>query len=432
MGRHSSGKNNYSLSVGAIVGIVVVIALIIAGVWWLLGRDGGEPAAQKARECTLVPIAAADEKLAETIVAGWSNPEGEDCVEAEYTDDLAAAAVYVGPDSPAVDKLLAESGREVTGEMKPVASVAVGLAGDKKAVVDEVDPQQVSFDTKAQPEASVLAADALGVEKFSTDAGEFAATAETQAEGKEFTPLDGVELVHFARTLAPSGDVSEQQADAAGSAVATAAESYEGPSSSPKVSDKLWAALEGQAPEEKAPEETPEAAKSAADITLFLVDTSAASAPFFDKAAAAVGDAAVAATQDGKKVALWNYSSPLNPGVTQGWRQNITYTEVGEDVRQSVQQFGLGGVPQTRSALAAALANVNEVGGTGRVVLLTTGTADPLAQLPELPEGVELSVIHLGEGEVDADLAKLATNHVHVVDPDALATTVGKDRKSVV
>lgn len=441
MGRHSSGKNNYSLSAGAIIALVVAIALIIAGIWWYVSHreSPADPASNATgRDCTLVPVAATDRQLAETLIASWSDPAGDECVEAEYTEDIDNAAIFIGPDSPLVDEELSASGRNADGDKQPVASVPVGVSGSERVTISDIDPTSVTYDTDTQPEASVLVADALGAEDLDTEGGQYSATAETQApEGQAFTPVDGVQLVHFARTLAPNDTVSEEQAAAATTLTDSAVELYDGPDASPEAPDQLWAAAtstdqgtdgereeDGQAGSEKSQPEPVKEGTQLADHTLFLLDTSTAIAPFYEQSASAIGDAAVAATGQGAQVALWNYSSPLNPGVAQGWRRNINFTDAGEEVRQSVQRFGTGGQPQTRSAVEAALASTAELDGTGRVVLVTTGTADSLRALPPLPDNVELSVIHVGAGAVDEELTELATDNVHVVDPAALGDVV--------
>ena len=81
----------------------------------------------------------------------------------------------------------------------------------------------------------------------------------------------------------------------------------------------------------------------------------------------------------------------------------------------ALQQFGTGGVPQTRSAVTAAVANAaDQAAGTeqkAKVLLVTTGTAqdmdDPTFQqalADAKSDNVSLSVVHIGPGEKDAVL----------------------------
>ena len=100
--------------------------------------------------------------------------------------------------------------------------------------------------------------------------------------------------------------------------------------------------------------------------------------------------------------------------------------------------FGTGGVPQTRSAVVAALANatdqVSESGQDTRVVLITTGTQQDMddASFAEAvknarADGVSLSVVHLGDGDRDAELEKLADSFTAVADP----SDITEDKNSI-
>lgn len=161
--------------------------------------------------------------------------------------------------------------------------------------------------------------------------------------------------------------------------------------------------------------------------TLFLLDTSDNLAPYFDEVTQGVAEAASAVGAEGSQVALWNYSSPISATATVGFRQNVAYGDA-ENVAFAVRQFGTGGVPQTRSAVVAALDNatdqVAESGKDTRVVLITTGTQQDMddASFAEAlkaarGKGVSLNVLHVGEGEKDAELEKLADSYKTISDP---------------
>lgn len=161
--------------------------------------------------------------------------------------------------------------------------------------------------------------------------------------------------------------------------------------------------------------------------TLFLLDTSDNLAPYFDEVTQGVAEAASAVGAEGSQVALWNYSSPISATATVGFRQNVAYGDA-ENVAFAVRQFGTGGVPQTRSAVVAALDNatdqVAESGKDTRVVLITTGTQQDMddASFAEAlkaarGKGVSLNVLHIGEGEKDAELEKLADSYKTISDP---------------
>ena len=173
--------------------------------------------------------------------------------------------------------------------------------------------------------------------------------------------------------------------------------------------------------EEKAAEE------EVAPNTLFLLDTSENLAPYFDAVSQGVAEAASAAGAEGSHVGLWNYSSPLSASATVGYRQNVSYGNA-DNVTYAVGMFGTGGVPQTRSAVVAALDNatdqVTESGKDTRVVLVTTGTQQDMddaafaeAMKNARGDGVSLSVVHVGNGEKDAELEKLADSYSTVADP---------------
>lgn len=171
--------------------------------------------------------------------------------------------------------------------------------------------------------------------------------------------------------------------------------------------------------------------------TLFLLDTSDNLAPYFDEVTQGVAEAASAVGAEGSQVALWNYSSPISATATVGFRQNVAYGDA-ENVAFAVRQFGTGGVPQTRSAVVAALDNatdqVAESGKDTRVVLITTGTQQDMddASFAEAlkaarGKGVSLNVLHVGEGEKDAELEKLADSYNTISDP----TNVQENKKAI-
>lgn len=122
-----------------------------------------------------------------------------------------------------------------------------------------------------------------------------------------------------------------------------------------------------------------------------------------------------AATQANQPVSLWNYSSPLSPGVTRGWRHNTDFL-APEQIRSTLYQLGTGGVPQTREAILAALPIAAQYHEAVNIVLITSGTADATddtafsEQVRALlkPED-NLNVVHVGGRETDTRLSSLAT-----------------------
>ncbi len=124
-------------------------------------------------------------------------------------------------------------------------------------------------------------------------------------------------------------------------------------------------------------------------------------------------------------MALWNYSSPLNPGVQQGFRRNIGFSD-GVETAHSVQLLGTGGVPQTNEALLAAAHAVREYSASeqsgskpARIVLITSGTADSYPEFAQqfrdaAGTGVELAVLFIGADEPDAALREVA-QHMQII-----------------
>lgn len=187
---------------------------------------------------------------------------------------------------------------------------------------------------------------------------------------------------------------------------------------------------EPETSEAPAPAPSADADADAAD-TLILFDTSNAMAGQFDPVSGALANTARALSGANKAVALWNYSSPLNPGVTVGYRDNLGFGN-GDEAANTIQAFGTGGEPQTRPAVIAAADvaadRAADINGPVRVLLVTTGTvtamddaafADAFAQAAG--NNVELSVVHVGPGAPDAAVEDVATEFTSVDGTDSRA-----------
>ena len=209
----------------------------------------------------------------------------------------------------------------------------------------------------------------------------------------------------------------------------SAAERNESTTSAPASSEKKTSA----AKESTSETVSSRPASTGALDTLMLVDTSDQMAAAFETVSAAIADVARGLEKADHAVALWNYSSPLNPGVEVGYRNNLGFGS-GQEVADSVTQFGTGGVPQTRSAVAAALQTATdraaEVDDSTRVVLVTTGTEDNMSDedfkqaLGDAKgDNVQLSVVRIGENATDEVLEAAA---------DAVTTVANPDQKDAV
>ncbi|MBG9311576.1 VWA domain-containing protein, partial [Corynebacterium belfantii] len=78
---------------------------------------------------------------------------------------------------------------------------------------------------------------------------------------------------------------------------------------------------------------------------------------WFDAASHGLINLAQKQEERGKAIGLWNYSSPLTPGITQGWRSNLNFDtpDAIRQVKDVLGNFGTGGQPQTLAATSAAL-----------------------------------------------------------------------------
>lgn len=432
MGRHSTTTTDNRRSSGLIVAVITVAMLLATGLWWFVQRETAEPPQAASQDCTVVPVASVNPRLGDLFAAQWSRTDADDCVEIDLVEAVEDAALLLAPQSPATEQLLSRAGRNLEGSAVAVASTPVGLAGASATHPSEVEAADISFPVKSQPEAAVLVAGALGHSQVAGSLTEkedatWIATAEDAATGAmTFTAIDNAALVYFAQPLSPHDEISPQQADAARRLASRAGENYEGPPHSNQTEEQLWA--------EAGFGDTAPQRETIPNI-LFLLDTSESMAPFYGAAAEAIGSAAVSSTEAGSHVALWNYSSPLTPGVTQGWRTNVGYTAQGHDVDLAVKRFGLGGQPQSRVSLVAALSDASSQaaasGDPVRVVLVTTGTQDGMNEeqfksaLENIRrDAVSVTVIHVGQREPDSAIKDVADSFTRVAEGASLLAAV--------
>lgn len=466
MARHSNGKNNYALSGGAIA-VLVALLLIVALVLWLIFGRGESSEEAAGGECVSgnleLPVAASDAGVGHAVVDAYAEtkPVVRDyCVQPVLVDNVADAAVYVAPDTPLTHKTIEDAGRSAAvSDPEVVAEQQVGIAGEKAAELGEVDLSAVRFPTGEQPSASAVVASKLAGEDAGRAASAlkeqrldpfadyeqtpdtFVATAEDATpEGLVFTPVDAA--VQYAAIPLNAGEHTDENQSRAGQDFARS-QAKEDVGEPAGVDDSVWAAAFDTAPAEQAPEKKTEkeTAQAAGEVahTLFLLDTSDAMAPFIQPAKDAIGEAAGNVAAQEKMVGLWNYSSPLNEGVTRGYRVNVALTPSAEEVDVAVHRFLTGGVPQTREALNAAAAASAGGAEPVRIVLVTTGTADAgedadgtaFAESIQqyLDQGVEIAVVHVGDGAPDAGVERVAATQAQASTPEdlpaALATAVG-------
>ncbi|QYH19760.1 VWA domain-containing protein [Corynebacterium aquatimens] len=480
MGRHSNGKNNYQLSAGAIVALVVALLLIAGIVWSMVGRGSGTSEnASNAAEPTCVsgdlalPIAASNEAIGRTLVDQYAgtNPVVRDyCVQPVLVDSLKDAAVYIAPNTAVAHQELANAGRTAAvAEPEIVTADVVGLASPQGSEAPEgavvgIDAVRFPTDTPASSAiaAAVLAGEDTAAVKALTDqrvatatdvdSESVAAVSEaTTPTGWTFGPLDAA--VHYAAIPLNTGDTVDENQSRAGQDFARALGenfSTDGVPAQPIISELVWAAAlpsggaaitaDGASP--SAADDAAVAADGEVMDTLFLLDTSEAMAPYLEAAEEGVAEAAGEVASGGYAVALWNYSSPLSEGVTHGYRRNIAFTPDAAPVQDAVRRFLTGGVPQTREAVTAALDTVvsaqSAQGSPARIVLITTGTADAgndaafteaLKQARDA--GISVAVVHVGDGPKDQALDAGAASRQEARDSDdiraAIVAAVGSE-----
>ena len=247
------------------------------------------------------------------------------------------------------------------------------------------------------------------------------------------TLLAIIALVAFLLRGAGNDDGEDSAAPAAVEGSTEAApETSTAAASSASSASKSAAPTSSSSPKSSAPA-TSSAAAPKPDVTmaantLLLLDTSTAMAPMYGPVSEALGTTASDLAADGGAVSLWNYSSPISETATVGFRQNLGFGD-GNAVSGTLSGFGTGGVPQTRSAVVAAVANAaDQAAGSGdkaRVLVVTTGTEQDMddAQFTSAlddaaSKDVSLSVVHVGEGNVDAALKSAADSFTSVDSTD--------------
>ncbi|GAB2514444.1 hypothetical protein CATRI_06250 [Corynebacterium atrinae] len=454
MGRHSNGQPNNRLSGGLIAAAIVALILVISLVTWFIARNNNEVEKVAASgDCIdgdlILPIASAGPEAEELVNAyNESNPVVRDfCVKAQLVDSVDSAALYLAPDSPRTVQAL---GSRTVSLTTPVSIEASQLWNADGGDLSNVDPASITYPVATDPDAAVAVATALDkdlapqfIERDRnatiTDAtGVIAVGANDEVDRSIGSTVDinGAEVIQIAHVLNPSGSVTEEQTRAAAHFADFSSIESEVPSDLPDRS-AAWAVIGTDTPPSSNGASTSLA--STPTDTLILLDTSsAAGATFFGETAAALSSTALDLGSDGQQVSVWNYSSPLNPGVTKGWRANVNFTDSGEPGANALVRFGYGGVPQTRSALVAAAGaaadHARTAGKTTRILLVTTGTDQDMddASFTQAFYGavagadVLVDVIQLGSGEADQAVTGVATSTTTVTSPDQLDSSIRK------
>lgn len=467
MARHSSGNSNLRLSKSLTIAVVAIIALIVALIVWFNGRSDDSSTTDTAAdtpnsaECSAgdlsLPVggnSALTSKLVDTF--NESAPVTRDhCVKATAVagDEKAATFVFAGSRSDAA-AALAETGAVASASEDSWPQVGSAQAG--LAVAEGVDASSVTLDRVSLPVATdsgsaaavalalanneedaskALARDADITATGAADAEAFATTEGAELpEGYQFVPLDGAEVPVWAIATNASEGLSEEQARAAADFSNFA---FDAGNADPAAinqalqqSESIVAAESEETTEPQPEEEAPVAAAEPSD-TIINLDTSSSMERVVDGTqetyhtvvSRILADLAREIGGQGHQVALNNYSSPLNPGVTKGWRANVSFPDSsnGENAAGAVVRLGTGGVPLTRASVVAATQIAKEGSPAGqpmRVVIVTSGSTGEylddafLADLNDsFADNISLHVVHVGHDPVDTVLSDFATSH---------------------
>lgn len=464
MGRHARRDDTGSLSGRTLLALLAALLLIGALIWFIAfrgtGSDDAAGTAQDERTCVsgelVLPVAAADASVAEELIRIYdeSLPEVRDfCITAQYTASLQEAAVYIAPNTPVTHQQLTAASRTAAlADPAPVFADEVGVAAEAQPSA-EIDVKQVRFPVD-NPGASALVASLLAdgdnaavealtdqkidsIDSFDAATGQVVATSQRRVPDRlQFRSLDA-SVVYTAIPLNSGETVDENQARAGQDFARFSAERFtDNAPAQPVIPELVWAAAfpeggEGVTADGASPTDADEAAIAAdgeATDSLFLLDTSESMAPYLPAATAGVKKAAAEVIGSGHKVGLWNYSSPLNPGVQVGYRRNVELTDNDQELIAAIDPLQAAGQPQTREALTAAVDELsNRAGNTepARLIVITTGTADAGADdafsdalRQSAGEKAIISVVHVGDRPHDVALEQVASSY-QAVNTDA-------------
>lgn len=455
MAKHSDGKNNYRLS-PSVIAIAIVIVLVAAGVFlWTQAKQEDSAKSSCINGNLTLPIATNNKDVASHIIDAY-NASGrvtrDYCVRAELTNSVAQAGVYLSDESDhQINQVLsAEKRSSATLEWPTVATDKVGIARREDAAEDA----SVTYPMKSDAVASALVAafthnnDATAattmLHAFSEttidsavaqSAPKIAVSKSQTPHGYSFEEIPNLSKPLRAVALNPTDSVNEEVVRAGadfGTAIAANSPDAKAPQ---KLSKEVATAAEILASlADNSPAIGAQSDQSPRDI-LMLLDTSeyingvsTDGIRWFDAASQGLINIAQKQEERGKTIGLWNYSSPLTPGITQGWRSNLNFEtpDAARQVKDVLRNFGTGGQPQTLAATSAALNYAVEHAqhsGKTSVVIVFTGTNDSFNGLAQSvskarESQVSLHAIQIGDGQDDTNMTQATkdTNgsYVHV------------------
>lgn len=439
MGQHSLGTPNYRLSKGLIIAIVVLALLAAAVLLWSNQRlrSDEEHSAKQCIEGQLsLPIATHGMLDAEGIVEKLAQQDTivrDFCVQPKLVDDPAQAAVLLSAETQrTIENVLARSQRSAASKQWPViANPNVGTAtrGSEESSTryptspDAVASAILAYEQQGDADAAyqVLENDrGTDIEQAVQEGNAIAVSEGTQPEGWDFVAESALHMPIRAVVLNSNDAVGEEQQRAA-DAVVKAVEISDAAELKPEVVELLDAFGS-----------TLQTTSRTAD-TLFVLDTSTGTEAWSQQAKDAMSQTVQSLTP-AYNAALMNYSSPLSPGVSKGWRDNVGFDDE-LSITQALEQLGTGGVPQTREALQHALTVAQEHQVPTNIILITSGSSDATnnehldSLLSDASQGgVQVSVVHVGDTAVDTQLRdaveRAGGSFLVIKDPSELSNSV--------
>lgn len=469
MARHSTGARNNRVAGSFIVMVLAIVVVAALFAWWLMSRHAASTNNAQDTSCTAgeltLPVAGDTPQLIQQLVDKYNESKsvlGGKCVTATASDSLDSAGVYLSgsSDKETVDTLQVANRTPSTADWPVVGSEAVGVATKSGYTWDS--DAAITYASKGNAMVSAFVATAKGADATSVattvTASAYAKVSDVVAEGKDNIAVaenqlpegytfvkaqkDGSDVLIPLRAVALSGNdqVSEEVADAASDFAAKSASSNSNALTS-SVSVAAFEALAQVTANTSASSTETAAPKANVEDTLFLLDTSNGMGAELDDhswyaaAASDIHDAALKIGDAGKQVYLWNYSSPISERVNQGWRTNVGFNDTsnGRNAAEDVLHFGTGGVPQSRSAVSAALKAAANNGEPLRVVLIVSGTEDSYDLQAAIDAArsagnITLDVIAVGQNDLDESLSIAATELggtvTHATDSTQLTTAI--------
>lgn len=461
VGRHADGYNNWRLSRELTIGLIAAVVVVGVVVWWMTARDETNRTHATASPCingTLaLPIQATDSPQLRDLLADYrgSDPVVRDyCVEPQLVSSGADAALMLasGPREITRAALGAVDRTPASDNWPVIFTTPVGIAHTADTEVSGADWPELAnrgvvipaggniyaravaasalSDADADRGVDLLRADrTVTVEDAVADGSKLlAVTEDSTPDGYAFYSPDDLAVNTVAIPLTATDRVSEEQTRAAADLARYVSDhvAQKEPDdaqrqvlSTADIISERFAAV-------------PEQSKGSVDAgtdTLVLLDTSTNMDTLVDghriagHVARLLDPLMLSVGRAGGRVALWNYSSPLSPGVTRAWRDNVTFLDnsAGRNAAEVVKGFGTGGDPLTRSAVPAALGAASqhsaETGRPVRLVIITSGTADSIddrafrnALDSSDSEQIVPQIVHVGTAPVDPVLADWATS----------------------